>query len=320
MNDVTSFFPPVKTTPPEKASAIFKISVIDGTPFVNETLEHRHINQADLVPRYELNFPNGTIWLSDLYYLIDNRIAVIGYIQIGDDNPVNRSFYRSKSQGVWRFLHDYTLKNGAFDWQAKGLEHGHITACLALQKAFEFIEEDNIPKYIEYHELIFAGTARERIGNEQYVGTSGKPEALKGNFYPGPGDRLAPDEIYFNDESEAPDFKHHIASWSKKSDTYGTIYVDIIASHNGQFYYMFCRDPKKRAWIAMVENTAGNLTSTGINKPWILAGDLVTPAYEYEALSNNYGDTNDRKGPYVDMFNNYLSKIKVIQEYLLRSV
>ena len=70
----------------------------------------------------------------------------------------------------------------------------------------------------------------------------------------------------------------------------------------------------------MVENTAGNLTSTGINKPWILAGDLVTPAYEYEALSNNYGDTNDRKGPYVDMFNNYLSKIKVIQEYLLRSV
>lgn len=315
--DMTSFFPPVQVTTPEKATEIFKASIIEGTPFVSEKLELHHINQSDLVPRYELHFSENSIWLSDLYYLIDNRIAVIGYIKIGNNSPIVRSFYRSKSQGVWRYLHDYTLKNDLFDWQAKGLEHGHITACLALQKAFEFIEEDNIPKYIDHHELIFAGTARERIGDEPYIGSSGKPEALKGNFYPGPGDRLAPEEIYFSDEGESPDFTKHIAAWSKKSDTYGTIYVDIVASHNTQLFYMFCRDPKKRAWIATVENAHGLMASTGINKPWILAGDLVTPAYEYEALSDKYGDTNDRKGPYVDMFNNYLSKIKVITEYLV---
>ncbi|MBI4137027.1 hypothetical protein HY469_03100 [Candidatus Roizmanbacteria bacterium] len=319
MSDTTSYFPPVTSTPAEKASQVFKNSHIEGTSFISEKLEHRHINEADLVPRYEITLPNGTVWLSDLYYLIDNRIAVIAYVQVDSEDPVIRSFYRSKSQGVWRVLHDYTVKNGAFDWHAKGLEHGHITACLALQKAFEFIEGDNIPKYIEHHELIFAGTARERINNEPYLGTSGKPEALKGNFYPGPGDRLAPEEIYFSDTNEAPDFKNRLASWSKKSDTYDIIYVDIIASHNKRFHYMFCKDPRNRAWIAMVENANGTLTSTGVIKPWILAGDLVTPAYEYEALSNNYGDANDRKGPYIDMFNNYLSKIRIIQDYLRQS-
>jgi hypothetical protein len=315
MNSVA--YPDITRVPEDKAKEIFKHAEFHSTPFNNEQLTRDQLEKADLIPRYEVPIHDGFVWFSDLFYLIENRIAVLCYIQPKGEPTVIRSYYRSKSQGVLRYLADYMIKDGVFDWYAKGHEHSHITACIAMQKAFAQIENDNMPKYVDRHDLLFAGTARERNpGEPPYHGTSGEPEPLNGNFYPKTEDRIHPEKLVFNDPQEAPDFSKKMESWTKKPQIYGKVHVDIFASKNGVYNYMFCKDSRNRAWIGMIEKTTGKFRSTGIIKPWIAAGDLITPAYEYPILSYGYGNENDKKGHYVDMFENYLSKVPVIQEYL----
>jgi hypothetical protein len=85
---------------------------------------------------------------------------------------------------------------------------------------------------------------------------------------------------------------------------------------------MFCRDATGRVWIGSIEDNS-EIQSTGLKKSWIEGGDLTTPAFEYKYKETDqtggYGNDKIRNGPYIDMYENYLKKIPVIQEYLKAS-
>ncbi len=82
---------------------------------------------------------------------------------------------------------------------------------------------------------------------------------------------------------------------------------------------MFCRDKNNRAWIGGIENNSP-IRTIGLRERWISGGDLTTPAYEYSQMIKDedvlYANQNMRKGKYVDMFEQYLSKAPIIQDYL----
>src|SRR3989344_3905887 len=85
---------------------------------------------------------------------------------------------------------------------------------------------------------------------------------------------------------------------------------------------MFFKDAAGRAWIGGIEDDS-ETQSTGLKKSWVEGGDLATPAYEYKTgrtdQTGGYGNDKMRNGSYVDMYDNYLKKIPVIQEYLKAS-
>lgn len=81
---------------------------------------------------------------------------------------------------------------------------------------------------------------------------------------------------------------------------------------------MFCKDSRNRAWIGGIEKIAETI-STGLNEQWVAGGDLTTPAFEYPSQASRYGNSRLMNLGYVDMFNNYMSKIPVIQECLTTS-
>ena len=154
---------------------------------------------------------------------------------------------------------------------------------------------------------------REKISYFLDITPGGKE--LGGNFY-GPKDsKIPPEQLVFNNPGEAPNFARAVTSWKQKTNLYGDIDVEVFNSNNGQFAYMICRDSGGRVWIGNVEQIQSPITSQGIRRDWIKGGDLTTPAYEYLEQTGRYGNVNNSKEGYVDMWENYLKHIPVIKAY-----
>lgn len=311
-----SLFPELTPVKPDEVEEILANAEFRADPFNGKRLTKDILQDEGIIPTYKLVLGQTTVWLSHLYRVLGKRPAVIGFIQTSDVPTVIRSFYRSNSQGVWRYLNDYHLNNGFFDWYAQGHASDTITASLALQKALGAIEK-NPTSYllVERSELVLAGTARERKNKTPHVGSAGKPVQLKGSFYH-PDGLMDPEHAQFTDQNQSPDFSSRVASWTKHSPIYGDISVEVFMSHDKSLYFMFCNDNEERAWIAHIEQVDSTFTSTGVMSPLIDAGALTTPAFEYTTLAGEYGNSQKRNGPYVDMFEKYLSKIPIIKAYL----
>jgi hypothetical protein len=148
-----------------------------------------------------------------------------------------------------------------------------------------------------------------------------KPVQLDGNFYPPTSDqKVPPQAMLFRNPDEAPDFTLPEAAWELSSDIYrGSVRAEVFSSKDRKLRYLFFRDGEGRAWIGGVQIAESPIRSTGLRSEWVSAGDLCTPAFEYKEQEGGYGKSRvfrGARGQYVDMFQNYLSKVPVIQEYL----
>ena len=75
----------------------------------------------------------------------------------------------------------------------------------------------------------------------------------------------------------------------------------------------FNRNSENHAWINNIEVNSP-ISSTGLHTEWIKPGGLQYTSLEYANQSGGYGE--GRHGNYVNMWNNYLSKMPIIQKYL----
>ena len=315
--------------PPDEAQRILETVAIHGDEFHGKMFTKDMIIQEGLLPKYRTRIGNTVIWFSSSPYdLTHGRIAVMAYVQT-DKGIVARSYYRSNSQGVWRYLPRYAEIEGILDWYEKGYGEESITLPILLQRALAEITERN-PQALTVSdpEFLFAGTARKISTNRDgtmYHEVNEESARLAGNFYTNgpsyPLKRVPPEQIRFTNPRQSPDFSNMLASWKQRTSLYGQIEIEVYASKDEQFKYMFCRDNKGRAWIAGVEDNS-RVQSTGLRKQWVNAGDLTTPSFEYKTTKHDqtggYGNEEMRGGTrneYVDMYKTYLSKILPIQEY-----
>ncbi len=291
-------------------------------PFNGASLTKENLQQAGLAPIQKVQINNTDVWLSKPYVLGHGRIAVIGYVE-DNGKLVARSFYRSNSQGVWRYMPSYLASGGHLDWYGKGHSEESVTLPIALQKALSTMKQT--PISVQNPEAIFAGTAKDialrarRDPNISYIiDVQKEGTRLAGSFYKDAG-KVPPEKITFTNPQEKPDFtKPIIAKWEQQTALYGRVTTEVIPSADGKFFYMFCRGTKGRAWIGGIEKD-GNMTSHGIRENWIKGGDLTTPPDEYRSQTHGYGNNakpNQKYGEYVDMFDNYLSKVPIIRDYL----
>jgi hypothetical protein len=246
-----------------------------------------------------------------------------------DGKVTANSYYRSNSQGVWRYLPDYMVNdNGEVSWLGKGYK-GHsedsLTLPAILQKTLSEITNDstNIKKLNVDPFMVLAGTTcvygRER--GAYYEEIDDTPKILENHltsYEQSDGIKLAPPETVSVPYDLSPDFSVCLTSWSQETPLYGKINIDLIPSRNGDLKYMFCQDSIGRAWIANIED-GSEISSTGLRKSWMLGENLTKPAFEYKYSridqTGGYGNDKIRNGSYVDMYENYLSKIPIIKEY-----
>ncbi len=302
---------------------------VHGSAYGSQNLTPDILRKEGFAPEHKIRVGDQLIWFSSLpYEAKHDRLAVVAYVETAE-NTVARTFYLSSSQGVWRYLPEYsTNADGEISWFSKGWGEESITLPFAVQKALSMISKpDQSLLEPENPSLIFAGTARKKEalrGPATYFSeVQERPQLLGGNFYhdksQGEIEKTPPEQLAFKEEKRKPDFSTLIDSWSQHSRLYGDVTVSVFPSKDLSLRYMVCRDWRGRAWIAGVENDSP-IESTGLRKSWVDAGDIATPAYEYQFpgvdQTGGFGNPNLRKGLYVDMYEKYLSKMPLIQEYL----
>ena len=314
---------------------VLRESVIEGDPFQYGGREYQlsaeQLAQSDLGPAYRVRFDDADISLSKRFR-IGSREAVIGYVK-GDDGAVHvRSYYRSNSQGVWRFLPDYVPKRNesgsitGIEWYGKGYDEESLTLPAEMQQAMAALDRhpqaqigDSIPEYF------FVGTAQQyqskdeysrakhlgKLRNSVYDEIASRPAV---QFAGSPVDYYPPERVQPNGAGQEPDFGKRQSEFATRSSMYGQIRVKCYPSKDGKLMYSFNEDSDGRAWIGGIE-TRSKINSAGLRSEWVEGGNLGTPLYEYSSQDGGYGDRMDTRGPYRCMWNNYLRHIPIIRKY-----
>lgn len=308
-----------------EAEKILEKVEIHGDDFMGKFLTPEVLKEEGLLPKHKIRIGDSVVWFSSSGYELDGgRVAVVAYVE-KQGKVAARSYYRSNSQGVWRYLPDYIIgENGEMDWYGKGYSEESITLPVVIQKALSEITREDMPvlKLKRNPDFIFAGTAQKfgKCSGEYYREIEASPKRLEGGFYAERG-KTPPEQIRLSSE-QSPDFSKLLTSWEQKTSVYGQVAIEVFPSKDGALKFMFCKDAAGRVWIGGVEDNS-EIQSTGLKKSWIEGGDLTTPAFEYKTgrtdQTGGYGNDKMQNGHYVDMYENYLKKIPVIQEYLKAS-
>ncbi len=321
------------TVSPERSREILSKAVIKGDVWVQDGAEY-HLEVANLmsgglVPIYEIAVEGETILLSEPFQLSDGRGAMLGYV-VTETGAKVRGYYLDMKTGLWHFAPD--IIRGA---RGEGL--GQIGEAYGLASTMLPIVLQNtmsgIVKAGGFREItavnpdfLFAGTAMAYNTPQEYR-DSLLQGRMRGDFYkevdrspvnegwqPNGKTKNVPQLISVNTDM-APNFQNNIVRFATYSMLAGQVAVNGFMANDGQLVWSFCNDDWGRAWLGNVE-VVSPMTSTGCRRDWMTAGDLATPLYEYSTQAGNYGDPNDTRKGLVGMWNQYLSKIPLLQEYV----
>lgn len=323
----------------ERAAEMLGRSVIDGDPWRGGNLE-RHLSThnlavAKLGPAYEVSFGAEKVYLSNLFQLTNGVVGAMAYVPDRDGYRV-RSFYRENSQTLWRYLPDYIRRgDGGIDRFCLGQAQESVTLPLELQEALVKIEREHgtaslVANSAAYEpEFFLTGTAHayETLQEYQTLWSYGR---MKGDYYTqvsrdainhdfglnGLTQKKAPYTLSI-DYNRAPDFEQQTVGFELDTVDAGRVTAEGFLSHDGQYNWLFCRDARGRAWVEHVE-AISPLTSTGLRRDWVVMGDFATKLYEHSAQAGIYGDRSDTRGARQCMWNNYLSNVPLIREYIKR--
>lgn len=306
-----------------KAREIIQRTIILGNPVDGRILTAAQLAEAGLLPAYGILFKNSFgLFFSKPFYEPRGRLAVVGYVAQGRTYIVS-SYYLSNSHGVWRYLVDYTFdEEGLVSNYGKGYGEESVTLSYVFQKILARMS--SFPKYIHAKDaqtIFFGTTKRHGRGTlPMYEKVYNVPQRLEGTMYhSNPLAKIDPRHVQFTLRMQIPNFSCHLTSWQQRSPLYGNITANVFSSHDRTLLYTVCEDTLKRVWIGAVENTS-KLLPLGLRAQWVKGGALTTPAYEYlmpEVLGQppQYGNKQLTRGSYVDMYERYISKIPIIQEY-----
>lgn len=323
----------------ERAGEMLGRAVIDGDPWRGGNLE-RHLSThnlavAKLGPVYEVSFGTDKVYLSNIFQLTNGVVGVMAYVPDRDSYRV-RSFYRESNQALWRYLPDYVRRgDGGIDRFCFGQAQESVTLPLELQEALVKIEREHgvmslVANSAAYEpEFFLTGTAHayETLQEYQTLWSYGR---MKGDYYTqvsrdainhdfglnGLNQKKAPYTLSI-DYNRAPDFDQQVVEFELDTVDAGRVTAEGFLSHDGQYSWLFCRDARGRAWVDYVE-VISPLTSTGLRRDWAVMGDFATKLYEHSAQAGIYGDRNDTRGAKQCMWNNYLSNVPLIREYVGR--
>lgn len=325
-----NLLPQISALSPALAEQLLSRAVIDGDAWIQAGQEYRlstsNLITAELTPLYELTLDSTPIALSTTFELSDGCPALIAYVSTPSGTKV-RSFYLDQKSGLWRYAPSTIRgpRGEGFSQATDGYSPESTTLPYALQKAAANILQIHgaKPITITSPDFLFAGTApayntvqefRDALLSGQTRGDFYR-EVYRDPIYSTPTrSRSAPQLLSVN-TAMSPDFNQLIVSYASNATLLGALEIRVFPSHDQQYFWSFCRDNRGRTFISNLE-TSGPVTSTGCRQTWADAGDLATPLYVPSHQASGYGDPTDTRNRQVGMWNTYLSKIPLIQEFL----
>ncbi len=294
---------------------------------------------ANLEPKYKVEVDGTEIGLSGTFSIGGGRDAAIGYVKCPDGKIMQRSFYRSNSQGVWRLLPDYVL---SFDpkerWYGKGYTEEMMILPSEMQAALCAITERG-PVDLDGHdgETIFFGTAKHYNSKKEYFQTM-EHSGLRGRVYEevshkaaikldGRGEisdsKMPPEFLRVaGNPYMRPNYDDEVGNFYTQTRMYGVVGMNCVRSKDKKLTYIFNYanvtydngQSEPVVWLGGVE-TNSPVTSGGIRRDWVAAGDLGTPVLEYVDQDAGYGEKTKTRGPYMSMWRNYVSRIPLIRNF-----
>lgn len=333
-----------------------KGAIIEGDAWIQDgkayTLTTELLEQGGLTPRYELEISGVQIALSRAF-MVDVHEAVVGYVKFNDVVYV-RGYYRSNSQGMWRYLADYVGGNGEIAWYGVGFNEESLTLPMKLQKQLNAVCKRGLHEVTGVNMGFFlGGTARRFESKEEYHRLVDAGE-MKGAYYAEvmrepmlnfgtlSASKLPPESIDI-DGNEAPNFRNQLDHYDMKTEMYGNVAVRQFPSMDDKLRYMMIErgfSAYKKAWVGAIEVNSP-ITSTGLKREWVSSGDILTPLYEYHTMAGGYGEeitgerstfgvdakgvpiavTLDAEGGkvpdgYLSMWDKYLKLVPMVQKYL----
>lgn len=313
---------------------ILKASKLDGDQFIyNGTsyeLSAASLENFGLEPKFEFQLDNAKINLSDPYQ-VDGHAAITAYVQT--EHGINVcSYYRSNSQGVWRYLPDYVSDphdpNSAVEWLGKGYDEDSLNLPSETQAVLETISNNR--QSVSIHplnaEFAFVGTAKRYNSKDEYRQHM-MNHTLQGRHYNEVNstptvnlghisyNKATPETLDLSGP-ESPDFNKINDPMTTSTSLYGQVNVEHVPSENGQLQYTFNSNSQGQVWLGGIEIKNAPISSSGLRTEWASTGDYGTPLYEYAQQSDGYGDPNDNRGHYTNMWKNYLSRMPLIRRYL----
>lgn len=319
---------------PERSAELLSQAIIEGDTWYGGGIE-RHLSihnltVAKVTPMISLTLDGVEIALSDLFQVSAGRIAVIAYVVTRNGVKV-RAYYRTNTHGMWRYLPDYTRRvDGQIDFYCVGVGEESVTLPTVLQMTLAELEAKRGVRVLDNTldaEFLVGGTAYAYDTRQDYQ-MQWSYGRMRGDYYQevsmepinhdfvlsNTNQKKAPYTLSI-DYQRQPDFRQKNAEFMIEVSDVGAVRVEGFRSHDGQYNWLFCQDAKGRVWIGEVE-AISPITSTGLRRDYLAMGDLMTPLYEPTSQAGIYGDRNDTKGARQCMWNNYLSNIPLIQEYL----
>ena len=301
------------------AEPILREAEMHGDAIGGQLLTNETLAQEGLQPKYEITIGPTEIEISAPYDAGGGRVAAVAYTH-DEGKTTARTYYQGDREGIWRYLPDYK-KEGEAAHAGAGYGAASIALPIAMQMALGQIAQQEKPKAVKNPDVAFLGTTREygKRLDDFYKKVTPAGSRLAGNFYPAkPNEKTPPEQMTLN-AGQTPDFNALLLRWKQSTRIYGSITAEVFPSKDGTLRFLFCKDARKRAWIGSVEYAGDTeVTSLGIKPLWINGGDLTTPAYEYPSRVGEYGNPKLKMGKYIDMYENYVSKIPIIREYKKR--
>ncbi|MEI8360995.1 MAG: hypothetical protein WCG01_02620 [bacterium] len=302
---------------------------IEGDGYDGEQLTVEKLSMLGVKPEFQVQIAGTNMFLSKVI-TGGSRLSLVVFveqIESGKKILIPRGYYFSNSQGVWRHAPNYD-----FSWIGKGgsdkNSEDHMTAPFELQqKISSLICVDNVKENClelgrNDRNLVLYGSGKFlNKGDSLYKGLEGEmsePIYLPGNLFSNNGKELVKPEVLDVPTEYQPEFSNKIASWGLPSDLYGFIEYEAFKSKNEDIVYTFCTTGDGKVWIGSIEGL-GELNSHGIRREPVSAGDLTTPAFEYNTATANqtggYGG-GELKGDYENISENYHKNIPIIKNYL----
>ena len=327
----------------EESMEMLKTSECEGDPVPTREggwkLTPDALLNANLEPRFKVEIDGTEIGLSGTFDIGGGRDAAIGYVKCPDGKIMQRSYYRSNSQGVWRLLPDYVLSFHPRDkWYSKGYSEEMMIVPSKMQAALCAITEQGPTDTGGINgEQLFFGTAKHYSSKDEW-GAACRAGKLRSSVYKEVSPRASmaldgrgaissnkrqPEKLRMVGGYLAqPNFDDETRQFTTPTGVYGEMTVDCVRSADKKLMYLFNHatveypdgQSEKVVWLGGIE-TDSPITSGGIRRDWVAAGDIATPPLEYASQDGGFGDKTKRFGSYVSMWRGYVSKIPLIRRY-----
>lgn len=248
----------------------------DAKPLTTSFLASRGLEPVSTISAGDRKIHISAPYQSDA----GGRPAFVAYVEDKAGNVKTRTFYLSKSQGLWRSASHF----GPSGWIGKGSASEESTNIpVPMQKMlYSRLEQGSRTLSRSDADTVFYGGLTLGGHEPPKEFSEGLEVDSLGSFDRKTADGYGePSSFALSNPGRGPEFRKLEDHYTINHPMHGRIDAYIYPSHDGSSRYMFYRDKSGRSWVASVEDSKAPLTGYGVRSHVLDPGDLTMPALEY---------------------------------------